>query len=67
MASIELDLSTAHWRASSYSNASGGDCVEVADGHPGVIPVRDSKRAGDSPVLLFKASAWTAFLAALNH
>ncbi|WP_043258060.1 DUF397 domain-containing protein [Streptomyces prunicolor] len=30
MASTEPDLSTAVWRKSSYSNGSGGECVEVA-------------------------------------
>ena len=31
MASTQLDLSTALWRKSSYSNGSGGECVEVAE------------------------------------
>ncbi|WP_432746622.1 DUF397 domain-containing protein [Streptomyces sp. JH002] len=31
------------WRASSYSISNGGQCLEVADGFPGVAPVRDSK------------------------
>jgi hypothetical protein len=67
MASIGIDLSTAVWRKSSYSNGTGGDCVEVSDIHPGtVIPVRDSKRAQDGPVLLFQASAWGAFLSSLK-
>ncbi|MEU3215553.1 DUF397 domain-containing protein [Streptomyces sp. NPDC006971] len=30
MASTDLDLCTATWRKSSYSNGSGGDCLEVA-------------------------------------
>ena len=30
MASTEPDLSTAVWRKSSYSNGTGGECVEVA-------------------------------------
>ncbi|MCQ8192186.1 DUF397 domain-containing protein [Streptomyces rugosispiralis] len=33
----------------------------MADGIPGVVPVRDSKRP-DGPVLVFPASAWTAFV-----
>ncbi|MGR6972819.1 DUF397 domain-containing protein [Streptomyces cynarae] len=37
------DLPSFHWRKSSYSNAEGGECVEVADGLLGVVPVRDSK------------------------
>ncbi|MGW3492658.1 DUF397 domain-containing protein [Streptomyces sp. NPDC001020] len=61
MASNAFDLSTARWRRSSYSNASGGDCVEVAPCLPGVIPVRDSKRAEESPILLFKAPAWSSW------
>ncbi|MEU3073953.1 DUF397 domain-containing protein [Streptomyces laurentii] len=31
------------WRSSSYSSGNG-QCVEVADHLPGVVPVRDSKR-----------------------
>ncbi|GAA1303371.1 hypothetical protein GCM10009579_86060 [Streptomyces javensis] len=55
------DLNDAAWRKSSYSNQEGGDCVEVADGIPGVVPVRDSKRP-DSPALLFPAASWHAFI-----
>ncbi|MFD9869029.1 DUF397 domain-containing protein [Streptomyces niveus] len=55
------DLSTAQWRKSSYSNGDGGNCVEVADGHPGVIPVRDSKTP-TGPVLLLTPTAWAAFV-----
>lgn len=61
MASTDLDLSTTTWRKSSYSNGSGGDCLEVADGHPGLVPVRDSKRP-DGPTLIANAAAWTAFI-----
>ncbi|WP_405676632.1 DUF397 domain-containing protein [Streptomyces sp. NBC_01511] len=56
------DLSTAQWRKSSYSNGDGGDCVEVADGCPGVIPVRDSKTP-TGPVLLLTPTAWGDFVA----
>mgnify|MGYP004473181643 CR=1 FL=1 len=66
MASTEIDLSAARWRRSSYSNGTGGECVEVADGVPGVVPVRDSKRALEGPVLLFPAGSWTAFVASLR-
>ncbi|MER7482472.1 DUF397 domain-containing protein [Streptomyces sp. NPDC126510] len=51
---------------SSYSNGSGGEYVEVADGHPGAVPVRDSKASQAGPVLLFRAPAWTAFLTSLK-
>ncbi|MFG1669108.1 DUF397 domain-containing protein [Streptomyces sp. Y7] len=61
------DLSKARWRKSTYSGGSGGEsCVEVADGVPGIIPVRDSKLASDSPVLLVPASAWAGFLTSLR-
>ncbi|KOV77294.1 MULTISPECIES: DUF397 domain-containing protein [unclassified Streptomyces] len=66
MASTGIDLSAAVWRKSSYSNGSGGDCVEVADAHPGVVPVRDSKKPQDGPVLLFRPLAWSAFLDSLK-
>ncbi|MGW7817200.1 DUF397 domain-containing protein [Streptomyces puniciscabiei] len=67
MASTGIDLSTAVWRKSSYSNGTGGECVEVSDTHPGVvIPVRDSKKAEDGPVLLFRTLAWNAFVGSLK-
>ncbi|MEU8773242.1 DUF397 domain-containing protein [Streptomyces sp. NPDC048606] len=65
MASRHVDLSAARWRKSSYSNTDGGVCVEVADGLPGVVPVRDSKVHG-GPVLLVSAGAWAPFVAALK-
>jgi hypothetical protein len=67
MASSAFELSTAYWRKSSYSNASGGDCVEVAPVFPGVVPVRYSKQAAEEgAVLLFEATTWTTFLSSLK-
>ncbi|WP_405807722.1 DUF397 domain-containing protein [Streptomyces sp. NBC_00210] len=82
--SPEYDLSAATWRKSSYSGASGGDCLEVAtwrksthsggdggnclevaDHHPGIVPVRDSKNP-DGPKLVFRAAAWSVFIAGLT-
>ncbi|MER5203992.1 DUF397 domain-containing protein [Streptomyces sp. NPDC002825] len=57
----KYDLSNAHWFKSSYSNGSGGDCVEVTYDFPGVVPVRDSKVA-DGPVLVVPAAAWAVFV-----
>jgi Domain of unknown function (DUF397) len=37
-----MDLSSAHWRKSSYSSGGGNQCVEVAT-LPGAVAVRDSK------------------------
>ncbi|MFD7707796.1 DUF397 domain-containing protein [Streptomyces sp. NPDC059786] len=48
------------WRASSYSGGQG-ECVEVADNHPTLVPVRDSKRPS-GPALAFSPNAWTAFV-----
>ncbi|XKK63361.1 DUF397 domain-containing protein [Streptomyces sp. ARC32] len=71
MASDRIDLSDALWRKSTYSNGSGGDCLEVADGVPGLVPVRDSKVSrdgdGNGPVLLLTARAWAPFVAALSR
>jgi hypothetical protein len=62
------DPSTVLWRKSSYSNGSGGDCVEVASNLPHLVPVRDSKRdPTDGPVLVFPAGGWDAFLDAVKH
>ncbi|MEU0299291.1 DUF397 domain-containing protein [Streptomyces sp. NPDC006175] len=35
--------------------------MEVADGFPGGLPVRDSK-VPDGPTLIFGADAWSAFI-----
>lgn len=42
MAESQIDLSSAHWRKSSYSNGTGGDCVEVAEHFPGAAHWRKS-------------------------
>ncbi|MGQ4418710.1 DUF397 domain-containing protein [Streptomyces sp. SAS_269] len=42
MASNRTDLSDALWLKSSYSNGSGGDCVEVASDFPGAALWRKS-------------------------
>ncbi|MFF4158333.1 DUF397 domain-containing protein [Streptomyces sp. NPDC001678] len=55
----------ARWRKSSYSGLEN-DCVEVADGLPGVVPVRDSK-SPHGPVLVVEAGAWSAFVAAIDE
>jgi hypothetical protein len=59
------DPNGAAWRKSSYSNQEGGNCVEVADGFPGVVPVRDSKDP-HGPALVFPAASWTAFIGELK-
>ncbi|WP_328465502.1 DUF397 domain-containing protein [Streptomyces sp. NBC_00448] len=61
------DLSAALWRKSSYSGGQQGDvCVEVADGVPALVPVRNSKTPL-TPVLAFAPDVWGAFVAALKN
>ncbi|MFE7540096.1 DUF397 domain-containing protein [Streptomyces platensis] len=55
------DLAGAKWRKSSYSDGGANNCVEVSDGFPGAVPVRDSKNPAGG-VLLFAAAAWSAFI-----
>ncbi|MFG2908701.1 DUF397 domain-containing protein [Kitasatospora sp. NPDC048286] len=61
---MQLDLTGAGWRKSTYSNGQGG-CVEVADGYPGVMPVRDSKDP-KGPALVFPLDGWESFVAAVR-
>ncbi|WP_369204497.1 DUF397 domain-containing protein [Streptomyces sp. PU-14G] len=52
------------WIRSSYSDGTGGNCVEWAPGlvcGTGVVPVRDSKDVRRTP-LSFSSAAWAAFL-----
>ncbi|MCC9309864.1 DUF397 domain-containing protein [Kitasatospora sp. RB6PN24] len=53
------------WRKSTFSGAQS-ECVEVADGCPGVVPVRDSKNP-DGPALTFTAEAWSGFIHRLRE
>ncbi|MGW2262393.1 DUF397 domain-containing protein [Streptomyces sp. NPDC001780] len=63
-AHISTGVHGVKWRPSSYSGGQG-DCVEVADGVPGLVPVRDSKRPA-GPVIGFGRPAWRAFVARLR-
>ncbi|BDM73825.1 toxin [Streptomyces nigrescens] len=45
MAINEPDLRNARWRKSSYSNGSGGNCIEVADGFVGAAQWRKSSHS----------------------
>jgi hypothetical protein len=63
------DLSRVTWRKSSYSNGSGGSCVEIAllAGAAGEydVAVRDSKDP-HGPALSFSAGQWRGFTAAMK-
>lgn len=53
------------WRASSYSNSEGGSCLEVLDGHPRGLPVRDSKNP-HGPAVIVPDVAWSTFVTAVR-
>jgi Domain of unknown function (DUF397) len=57
---MDVDPEGATWRKSSYSNGSGGECVEVAD-LPNGRAVRDSKHR-EGPILVFTRATWRAFV-----
>ncbi|GAA2084918.1 hypothetical protein GCM10009801_46360 [Streptomyces albiaxialis] len=56
---VERPLTT--WRRSSYSDAQGGECVEIGTSPSGLVPVRDSK-APENGTLQFSGAAWSAFI-----
>ncbi|MFD4654444.1 DUF397 domain-containing protein [Kitasatospora sp. NPDC058444] len=55
---------TLDWFTSSYSS-NGGQCIEVSDSMPGIVPVRDSKDP-EGPALAFPVDAWSSFVAAVR-
>ena len=57
---MNVDPSGATWRKSTYSNGTGGNCVEVAD-LPSGRAVRDSKHP-EGPILVFTREGWQAFV-----
>ena len=57
---MDADLTRATWRKSTYSNGTGGDCVEVADMPGGRHALRDSKNP-HGPILLFSPNEWQTF------
>ncbi|MER6143735.1 DUF397 domain-containing protein [Streptomyces sparsogenes] len=59
-------ISPLQWRKSSYSNGSGGNCVEVAELAGGGAVVRDSKDP-ERAVLAFSGRAWGDFVAAVRR
>ncbi|WP_371653526.1 MULTISPECIES: DUF397 domain-containing protein [unclassified Streptomyces] len=53
--------STLRWFKSSYSSASGGECVEVAAG-PQAVHVRDSKLPEGGPTFEVAPDVWAQFV-----
>lgn len=66
MDSTTPDLSKASWRKASYSDHDAGNCIEVADNVPGLVPVRDSKDP-EGPALLFRPDAWQSFVTGVRN
>jgi hypothetical protein len=62
---MDGELSHAIWHKSTYSNGSGGNCVETATLSEGRRAVRDSKDPHGA-VLIFTASEWEAFIAGVK-
>lgn len=58
------DLSQATWRKSTRSGGAT-NCVEVADGLPAIVAVRDSKNPA-GPALTFAPGTWDAFTGAVK-
>jgi hypothetical protein len=61
---MNVDLSSAAWRKSTFSD-NGGQCIEVADGFEGVMPVRDSKDP-QGGALVVPSDAWRAFVSSVK-
>jgi hypothetical protein len=51
----DASVTTTHWRKSSHSGGTGGECVELA-AVPGCVLVRDSKDP-DGPVITLDLAA----------
>ena len=56
---------TDNWRKSTYSGASGGECIEAGTA-VGMVLVRDTKNNGDGPVLRVSAETWRTFTTAIG-
>lgn len=61
------EVPAAAWEKSSYSNGSGGQCIEFCRSFAikDAVPVRDSKDP-QGPALVFSADAWSAFVAGIR-
>lgn len=60
-----MDLSSAHWRKSSYSSGGGNQCVEVAT-LLGAVAVRDSNDP-HGPVHLFDPAAFRDLISRIKQ
>jgi len=58
---MDVDLSGVTWRKSTYSNGTGGNCVEVACLPRGAHAMRDSKNP-DGDVIILGRDAWASLI-----
>ena len=63
---MDIDLSRAVWHKSTFSNGSGGNCVEVASNLPSIVLVRDSKNR-EGAVLAVSDRMWAEFTQGIKH
>jgi hypothetical protein len=63
-----LDICSVVWEKSSYSNGSGGECLEFSRtfAPSGLIRVRDSKDPS-GPSLIFSAPEWSEFVKSVKN
>lgn len=62
---MKADLSHATWRKSTFSNGSGGNCVQVGQLPQGRLAVRDTQNRTGA-VLQFSAEAWHLFITSIR-
>ncbi|MEU9114670.1 DUF397 domain-containing protein [Streptomyces sp. NPDC048483] len=63
---IQDAASWSGWRKSSYSANEGGTCIEILDGYPSGVPVRDSKNP-HGPAVIFSTESWSSFIATVKE
>jgi hypothetical protein len=62
---MDIDPTRAVWHKSTFSNGSGGNCVETLKLTDGSRAVRHSQNP-DGPALIFTSSEWDAFVAGVK-
>jgi hypothetical protein len=55
-----------HWRKSSFSGNTAGNCVELGQGR-GAVLVRDTKDHGHGPMLRVNPDDWQRFTSSIKQ